>query len=90
MVLNRGPLDWESSILTTRLLLRKCQVCNFDHPTGLHGYIHKKKDGALTNYTEEKQGGSNLKINFAEMDLKSASATSLHLMSLACVLKQLK
>ena len=53
---------------------RKCQVFNLDHPTGLHGYIHKKKGGALTNDTEEKQGGSNLKSNFAGMDFKSASA----------------
>ena len=53
---------------------RKCQVCNLDHPTELHGYIHKKKDGALTNDIEQKQGGSNLKSNFAGMDLKSASA----------------
>ena len=34
----------------------------------------KKKDGSLTNGTVEKQGGSNLKSNFAEMDLKSDSA----------------
>ena len=52
---------------------RKCQDCNLDHPAGLYDYIHKKKDGALAN--EEKQGGSNLKSNFAEMDLKSASAS---------------
>ena len=52
---------------------RKCQVCNLDHPTGLHGYIHKKKGGVLTNDTEGKQRGSNLKINFAGMNLKSAS-----------------
>ena len=54
---------------------RKCQVCNLDHPTGLHGYIHKKKGGALTSDTEQKQGGSNLKSNFAGMDFKSASAS---------------
>ena len=53
---------------------RKCQVCNLDHPTELHGYIHKKKGGALTNDIEQKQGGSNLKSNFGGMDLKSASA----------------
>ena len=40
----------------------------------MHGYIHKKKDGAMTNDTVEKQGGSDLKSNFAGMDLKSASA----------------
>ena len=34
----------------------------------------KKKDGSLTNGTVEKQGGINLKSNFAEMDLKSDSA----------------
>ena len=33
-----------------------------------------KKDGSLTNDTVEKQGGSNLKSNFAGMDLKAASA----------------
>ena len=54
---------------------RKCQVCNLDHPTGLHGYIHKKKGGALTSDTEQKQGGSNLKSNFARMDFKSASVS---------------
>ena len=53
----------------------KCQVCNLDYPTGLHSDIHKKKDGALTNDTEEKQRGSNLKSNFAGMGLKSASAS---------------
>ena len=44
---------------------RKCLFCNLDHPTGLHGYIHWKKYGALTNDTEEKQGGGNLKNNLA-------------------------
>ena len=34
----------------------KCKVCNLDHPTGLHGCISKKKDGASTNDTEEKEG----------------------------------
>ena len=53
---------------------KESQVCNLDHPTGLHGYIHKKKGGA-TNDTEEKQRGSNLKSNFAGMDFKSASAS---------------
>ena len=39
---------------------RKSQVYNLDHPTGLHGYVQKKKDDALINDAEEKQGGSNL------------------------------
>ena len=51
---------------------RKRRDCNLDHPTGLHGYIDKKRGGALTNDTEEKQGGGNLKSNFAGMDFKSA------------------
>ena len=57
----------------------KCKVCNLDHPTGLHSRISKKKDGASTNDTEEKEGkkkpgGDKVKSNFAEMDFKSASA----------------
>ena len=54
---------------------RKRQVCNLDHPTGSHGYIHKKKDDSLTNDAEEKQGGSNLKSNFAGINLKSTPAS---------------
>ena len=67
----------------------KCQICNLDYPTGLHGYIHKKKDGALTNDTEEKQGGSNLRSNFAGM-VWNQPRQVLHLMSFACVLYQSK
>ena len=55
---------------------RKRQVCNLGHPTGLHGYIHKKKDDSVTNDAEEKQGGSNLKSNFAEINLKSTPASN--------------
>ena len=55
---------------------KKSQICNLEHPTS--GYI-PKKDGASTNDTEKKQGkkqgGDNVKINLAEMDLKSASAS---------------
>ena len=58
---------------------RKCQICNLDHLTGLHGYILKKKDTTSSNDPEQKQdkkyGGDNVKSNFAEMDLKSASAS---------------
>ena len=62
--------------LLTSLMMKHCDL---DHLTGLHGYINKKKDGALTNDTEEKQkkkqGGGNVKNNFAGMNLKSAPSS---------------
>ena len=64
---------------------RKCQVWNLAHPTGLNGYIHKKKDGVLINGTREKQGSINLKSNFAGMDLKSATASITSNFSTMCV-----
>ena len=38
-------------------------------------WLYPQEESALTNDTEEKQGGSNLKSNFAGMDLNSASAS---------------
>ena len=58
----------------------KCQVCNYLRPSSRYMVISTRRRNK-----EEEQGGSNLNINFAEMDLKSASATSLHQMSLVDV-----
>ena len=42
------------------------------HPTRMHGYIFKWNDGGATD--NNKDGGNDtVKINFAEMDVKSAS-----------------
>ena len=43
------------------------------HPTGLHGYVPRWKVGGAAD--NSKDGGSDtVKTNFAEMDVKSASA----------------
>ena len=48
-------------------------------------HIHKKKGGTLTNDNEEKQGGSNLKSNFAWMEFKLASASITSVISMCVV-----
>ena len=52
---------------------RVCKICAMKHPTGLHGYVPRWKVGGAAD--NSKDGDSDtVKTNFAEMDVKSASA----------------
>ena len=52
---------------------RVCKICTIKHPTGLHGYVSRwKGDGATDN--RKDTDSDTVKINFAEMDVKSVSA----------------
>ena len=62
---------------------RVCKICNQKHPTSLHGYVQKRRDGSNIATTSsanpienDNLGGSSLPVvnNFAEMDLKCTSA----------------
>ena len=58
---------------------RTCKICNQKHPTGLHGYISKKKGinvnngGDSTKGNDGGDGNTLLQSNFAEVDVKCAS-----------------
>ena len=52
---------------------RVCKICAMKHPTRLHGYVPRWKVGGAAD--NSKDGDSDtVKTNFAEMDVKSASA----------------
>ena len=60
---------------------RTCKICNQKHPTGLHGYISKKKGinvnngGDSTKGNDGGDGNTLLQSNFAEVDVKCASTS---------------
>ena len=52
---------------------RVCKICAMKHPTGLHGYVPRWKVGGAAD--NSKDGDSDtVKTNFADIDVKSASA----------------
>ena len=52
---------------------RVCKISTMKHSTGLHGYVPGWKGGGVVD--NSKDGNSDTaKINFGEMDVKSASA----------------
>ena len=62
---------------------RVCKICNQKHPTGLHGSVPKRRGGSNIATTSsgnpienDNLGASSVPVanNFAEMDLKCASA----------------
>ena len=77
------PVSAENTAKTCK----KRRVCKMKHPTRLHGYVPRWKDGGAA--ANSKDGDSNtVKTNFAERDKKSASANMVQ-KSLVCVLFQL-
>ena len=52
---------------------RLCKICAMKHPTGLHGYEPRWKVGGSADNSKDSDSDT-VKTNFAEMDLKSASA----------------
>ena len=62
---------------------RICKICNQKHPTGLHGYVPKRRDrsNSATTSSANPIENDNLRAssvpvvsNFAEMEMKCASA----------------
>ena len=51
---------------------RVCRICAMKHPTGLHGYVPGWEVGGAAD--NKDSDGETVKTNFAEMDVKSASA----------------
>ena len=58
---------------------RTCKICKQSHPTGLHGYLPKKKQPKVTSDSKDSVPLVNNKkmmtSNFAEMDIKCNSSS---------------
>ena len=52
---------------------RACKTCAMKHPTGLYGYVPRWKVGGAADNSKDSDSDA-VKTNFAEMDVKSASA----------------
>ena len=51
---------------------RVCRICAMKHPIGLHGYVPRWEVGGAAD--NKDSDSKTVKTNFAEMDVKSASA----------------